>query len=571
MPDGAIPPSGAGFTVTEAPASTGKDERAKLPQRDKLIEAVLAAGVTFWRDADGTAFATVPGEGGQFARHRVRARTFALVIRGIYGERHSRILESGRVIPGSVSDSAMKEVLAALEAIAMRGPVRAPDVRVVAYEGAVWLDLGAPDWRLVRVEAKGWRIVAGADVPLIRPEGVRALPEPVRVAPKRALAALARLTNSEEPDGSGAEAEEARGAARRRLMLFAAWLVGTLHPAGPYAVLAVDGEQGSAKSTAGRVLRRLVDPSKADLRAPPKSEDDLVVAAISARVVGVDNVSFIEPETADALCRLATGGGLSKRQLYTDGEEHLVAVARPVLLNGIPSLLARGDLADRALAVTLPHIPDTRRRTEAEVWCDFEAEAPGILALLLDALTMGLRDAKTVQLPRLPRMADFARLACAAAPAFGWTPDAMLDALEGNRADAVEAVIEADPVAVAVRSIAAERERSGLSAWQGTASELLPLVNERASLEHQRERAWPKDAARLSARLRRVAPALRRVGVEIATPSDGGRAGRTITIKSQRGAEQRSERSQRSDPSGSMTYGNAAERSQRSAEHGQRS
>ncbi len=236
-------------------------------------------------------------------------------------------------------------------------------------------------------------------------------------------------------------------------MLFAAWLVGALHPAGPYAVLAVDGEQGSAKSTTCRMLRRLVDPNKADLRAPPRCEDSLVVAATSARVVALDNVSFIEADTADALCRLATGGGLSKRRLYTDGEEHLVAVARPVLLNGIPSLLARGDLADRALAVTLPPILDARRRPEAEMWADFERAAPGILALLLDALAIGLRDVPTVQLPRLPRMADFARLACAAAPAFGWEPVAMLEALEGNRADAIEAVIEADPMAVAVRGM----------------------------------------------------------------------------------------------------------------------
>ncbi len=564
MADGSIP----GVILEPAGGSGNGEDGKKQAQRDRLLEAVLAAKVGFWRDADGAAYATVPGEGGKLACYRVRSRVFALVIRGIYGQSNPRTVGSGAVLPGSVSDTAMAEALPALEALALTGPVHAPDVRVVAHAGAVWLDLGGDDWRTVRVDAKGWRVVEGADVPLVRTEGVRALPEPVRVPPAQALAALARFTNSEEPTGEGAEAEAACEAARRRLMLFAGWLTGALHPAGPYAVLAVDGEAGSSKSTTCRVLRRLVDPNKADLRAPPRNEDSLVVAATSSRVVALDNVSFIEADTADALCRLATGGGLSKRRLYTDGEEHLVAVARPVLLNGIPSLLARGDLADRALAVTLPPIPDAKRRPEAEVWREFKTAAPGILALLLDALAMGLRDMGTVRLPRLPRMADFARLVCAAAPAFGWEPVAMLDALEGNRADAIEAVIEADPVAVAVRTIADERK--GVP-WTGTASELLPLVNERTSLEQQRERGWPKDAARLSARLRRVAPALRRAGIELVLPTVGGRGGRVITIKAQERAEERSQRSERSDPSESGIYRNAAERWQRSGNADERS
>jgi hypothetical protein len=221
-----------------------------------------------------------------------------------------------------------------------------------------------------------------------------------------------------------------------------------------------------------------------------------------------------------------------------------VFACNPVLLNGIPSLLARGDLADRAIAVTLPAIPDERRRPEAELWAEFEAAQPGILALLLDGLTLALRDAPGLSLPRLPRMADFARIACAAAPAFGWTAEEMLAALEENRAGSVAAVIEADPVAVAVQAIAEERQAWNPPGWSGTASELLAEINSRTPTERQRERDWPKDATRLSSRLRRVAPALRRAGVEVMLPEAGGRAGRIITI--QRKAAQRSERSERS-------------------------
>ncbi len=148
MADGSIP-----GVIFEPAGGSGGEDAKKQAQRDKLLEAVLGAGVGFWRDADGTAFATVPGEGGKLARYRVRSRAFALVIRGIFGARNPRTVGSGTVIPGSVSDTAMAEALPALEALALTGPVHAPDVRVVAHAGAVWLDLGGDDWRTVRVDA----------------------------------------------------------------------------------------------------------------------------------------------------------------------------------------------------------------------------------------------------------------------------------------------------------------------------------------------------------------------------------------------------------------------------------
>ncbi len=58
-------------------------------------------------------------------------------------------------------------------------------------------------------------------------------------------------------------------------ILLSAWLVATLRPTGPYPVLVLHGEQGSAKSTLARVLRLLVDPNRAALRTTPRDERDL--------------------------------------------------------------------------------------------------------------------------------------------------------------------------------------------------------------------------------------------------------------------------------------------------------
>ena len=189
----------------------------------------------------------------------------------------------------------------------------------------------------------------------------------------------------------------------------------------------------------------------------------------------------------DALCRLETGTGIGKRQLYTDAEEVIFSTARPVLLNGIPSMLAHGDLADRAISITLPSIPDHRRLPEGELWPDFDVAAPGILALLLDGIATALLLLPTLRLKELPRMADFARLACAAAPAFGWTGDDMLKAIEDNRGVAVDAIIDAESLVDPIRAIAAAAAGTTAQEWRGTATALLNEIKKRASPEQQRK------------------------------------------------------------------------------------
>jgi putative DNA primase/helicase len=525
----------SGFTMHDQPpgsAAAHEPRREHEPQRERIIDAVQSAGVSFWHDPDGQAFATVPcnvaDRTGALMHLRVRGRRFALICRRLYGKAHP---VNGAHVPrpGSVSDSAMTEAISAFEAVALASETYAPDVRLLWNAGAIWIDLGDVTFRAIRVTADGWHIENRAIARLVRSDGMRALPTPVHDA--EALNTLRRLLNLPNDEG---------GMANFRLII--AWLVAALYPTGPYPILAMDGEQGSGKSTVCRMLRRLVDPNAADLRAMPRNEDDLLIAAINGRMVGLDNVSYIEADMADALCRVATGAGFGKRTLYSDLGETIVSVCRPVLLNGIPSLLARGDLADRSIAVTLPHIPDAKRCPESAVWTDFEAAAPGILALLLDGLVVALRRLPTLQLDRLPRMADFARLACAAAPAFGWIEADILDALDANRAASVETVVEADPVAEAVRSILHDNKPK----WEGTATQLLEAVNVRVVVELKNERGWPKVGARLSGRLRRAAPALRRAGVDVVLPTAGGRAGRNIVIRSSEKVNHRSERSERS-------------------------
>ena len=95
-----------------------------------------------------------------------------------------------------------------------------------------------------------------------------------------------------------------------------------------------------------------------------------------------------------------SGGSFALRQLYTDRDEVLFQAARPAILNGIEDVVSRSDLADRAIFVALEPIADEHRRTERQLWREFEVMRPQILGALFDAAAHGLRRLSRVRLER---------------------------------------------------------------------------------------------------------------------------------------------------------------------------
>jgi hypothetical protein len=358
---------------------------------------------------------------------------------------------------------------------------------------------------------KGWRVISGEDAPVRfrRPRGMLALPTPA-LKPDGANGLLRRFFNVSGEDD---------------LRLIVAWLVAALRPTGPYPVLLLQGEQGSAKSTAERLVRSLVDPSAAPLRTTPRSEHDLFIAADNAHIIALDNISTLQPWLSDALCRLSTGGGFSTRTLYENRDEELFDGMKPVILNGITDVVSRPDLLDRALIVSLPPIPEEERRREDELWREFERMRPAILASLFDAVSGALRSVGAVRLEGLPRMADFAVWATAAEESLGWKPGAFMTAYTGNREEATDTALEADPVAGAVLSLMSDRDE-----WAGTASELWSALNELVDEDIRRTRAWPGAPNALTGRLKRLAPTLRSVGIEYGEDRTGRDRSRTKTL-----------------------------------------
>ena len=72
------------------------------------------------------------------------------------------------------------------------------------------------------------------------------------------------------------------------------------------------------------MVRALIDPNTAPLRAAPRDGRDLIIAATNGWVIALDNLSTVPDWLSDAICRLATGGGFATRELYSDGEEIII-------------------------------------------------------------------------------------------------------------------------------------------------------------------------------------------------------------------------------------------------------
>jgi hypothetical protein len=268
----------------------------------------------------------------------------------------------------------------------------------------------------------------------------------------------------------------------------------------------------------------LIDPNMADLRSQPKEERDLLIAARHSAVLVFDNLSSLPPWLSDALCRLATGSGYGTRALYTNADEFLFDGMRPVVINGIPNVVTRPDLIDRAICLTLLKIERSHRRTEVEFWADFAAARPGIFGAILDGVAMALKRQNEVarrakdECWSLPRMSDFALWVEAAAPAFGWPEGDFTKDYEENRKRAISIALESDILTPYIRAIAH-------SGFEGSAAELLRLLTARndegnpvpGAVPDQvmRRNSFPKHPNHLSGRLRRITQGMRQQGILI--------------------------------------------------------
>jgi hypothetical protein len=486
--DAAAPPpppsaNNAGSNGEEAGRSeSGSQART---QSEHLLQ--LAGGIELFHSPDETAYATFE-VGGVTHTATIGSSLVADLLRRRFYEAEGRP-------PSAQALQDAKDVLRARARF--DGPEREVHVRVAGREGRIYIDLCNGEGEAVEVTPGGWSVIDMGDAPVRfrRTAAMKPLPRPRRGG---SVGLLRRHVPVQDDEA---------------FALLCGYLTQALRPTGPYPPLELTGEQGAGKTTTERMIRALIDPSCVPIRACPRNVRDLVVAAENNWALAYDNLSGLQAWLSDAFCRLSTGGGFGTRRLYSNREEELFYALRPVILNGIDDITTRGDLADRAITLRLSAIPEDERRTESDVWAAFEADRPLILGALYDVLSTALSRVDDVELEELPRMADFAEWVVAGEPALPIDEGAFMAAYTRNRAHAREDAVAGDTVASAIVDMLSDDSRERPRRWTGSMSELLEDL--RAYLPHPEKppRSFPDTHQAMTAKLRRVMPALRSLGV----------------------------------------------------------
>jgi hypothetical protein len=449
---------------------TPRDEEKGAPFRaerraDRLMTALLGE-VELFRTHDGEAFATLT----------VRAGTEHIPLEGsAFGHWLRRwAQERGEPILGKSE----------VEKIAINLASRAHgllEVHDVAYRTArvgdrLYIDLGDEARRVVEIvparedTVQRWTTIAGKDCPVrfVRPPTMRPLPEPVEGG---------TVDDFRRHFNVSTDAD---------FKLLMCWMLGAYHPTGPYVLGLVHGQQGSGKTTLCRQLVSLTDPQLADIRALPEDPRDLAVAAQHARILAFDNASAISGPMSDCLCRLATGDAIVSRTLHSNRDQTVLKASRPVLISSIVQVAQRPDLADRAIVVEARGLGLSGRRTEEELWQEFEADRPMLFGTLCDLLSAALGNYLTTTAPAGIRMADSARWAIAGLQFTNWNAEELGLIWRSNRRAANIALLEGNVVGSALLDYL-EQHPEG---WEGRTTDLLERLTEKVSDGVKRSKFW---------------------------------------------------------------------------------
>jgi energy-coupling factor transporter ATP-binding protein EcfA2 len=388
----------------------------------------------------------------------------------------------------SCGKSAVGDALGVIDSYARFDGVEKDVYTRLAYVGEkIYLDLCTDSWQSVEIDSKGWRVVDKSTVAFRRGRGMLSLPLPSKDGYIYELFEIFHVDTTEQN-------------------LIASWLLGAMNQKGPFPILVVNGEQGSGKSTLCSLLKRILDPGIANTKTLPREERDLIISASNSWLLSYDNISGFPDWISDAFCRISTGGGLSIRELYSDSEEMIFDVKRPVVLNGIENIGLRSDFADRAILIDLPRIE--KRIDEKLLDAKFREKHSIILGGLCDAISMALRNIDSVKLDNLPRMADFALWITASEQALGVKN--LVGTYQKNRENQSEVVLGASVIGTAIVDFLSTR-----TTWEGTCKELLSEIDGIVNENKRKEKSYPKDAIRFSGKLRRVLPQLRQAGIDI--------------------------------------------------------
>ena len=290
----------------------------------------------------------------------------------------------------------------------------------------IYYDLTDQMRRCVRITSQGWKIIPHTEDVLFRRFGQLPQVEPLSNYQQDVFDMFLDLMHITDP----------QQCLLSKVLTISYFIPDIAHP-----IDLAHGEKGSVKTTFCRCIKRLVDPSMPELLTIPSDKREFAQQLYHNYLLLYDNVRSVPDWFSDEVCKAVTGGGISKRQLFTDDEDVIYDYKRCIKINGINIALVEPDALDRSIMSEYKRLPDDKRRSESEVLAEFEKMKPQLLGYIMDTLVKALQIRPNLDLQRLPRMADFAIWGEAIARALGYKEFEFLNAYNSNiGAQNVEAI-----------------------------------------------------------------------------------------------------------------------------------
>lgn len=379
------------------------------------------------------------------------------------------------------------------------------ETRVARQNNIIWYNLSNENWEAVKITENGWEIVNDAPILFKRFSHQKR-----QLSPKEGgdIQRILKYVNLQENH-----------------TLFLCWLVSCFIPGFPHAMPIFFGEKGAAKTTTCVFLKKLIDPSALETLTVPKDAKSLLVNLQMHWFLPFDNVSHLSAETSDTLCRAITGGGIQERKLFSNADDYIFTFQKCVALNGINNVANRPDLLDRAILIKLSRIDEKDRKELSELNDNFEMDLPYILGGVFDVLSKAMKIYPTIELNKLPRMADFARWGFVIGQALGGLGNKFLAEYNSNQAIRNVEILNTDIVATLVVGF-----MNNKSQWSGLVSELHNKLIEIAPQYgiSNKNKGFPTAPQVLSRRLNNLQSNLKEAGISFLSRST--MSGKEITL-----------------------------------------
>jgi len=469
-------------------------------QAERLITLIDEKEVDLFHNPMGTTFIRIWRDD-HHEIYRIRSKVTKQMIGLLMHESEGKVPNS----------DALNSAQGILEGRALfNGPEYELNNRVAWHENALYFDMADSKWRAIKITGDGWEITNRP--PILFQRFTHQMPQVEPVSGGSAWDLL---------DYVNIRRQENR-------LLFLVDVISSFIPDISHPIIHPYGGQGAAKTTGMRLKARLLDPSHEEILKIPTDQNEMARMASQHWHMFFDNLSAIPEWLSDILCRLVSGAGFSKRELFTDDDSIIYKLKRPITITGINVVATKPDLLDRCILLEFERLDPDSRKEERQLYEDFERDKPRILGGIFNTLAEAIRVFPDMELKNLPRLADFARWGSAIANALGVPPDEFMDAYYRSINDQNKEVLESHPVATTLMALMTDKQE-----YDDTPSQLFnDLAEEAGKMSISTKlKSWPKAPHILTRKLREIKTNLAGAGITVELGEDQrSSTGRRIRI-----------------------------------------